>query len=490
MLMSVLLADADFANVLKEALGRAHVEDVLLPVLVQLIIIIVAARVGSIVFRRLGQPGVVGEIVAGVILGPSVFGRLARALGPAGLAWLPFDVFDAVFHPTITGVPSPVADQVFRWIFTILSQLGLIFLLFLVGLEFDFGNLRRHGQAALFISLAGIALPFVLGLAVAPLLHAQPELGAHPARIEPPPFWGFALFLGTALSITALPVLGRMMMELNITRTRLGAITITSAVVDDAMGWILLATVAAVVQAQFDPRRTLQMIALTVAFALALAFVGKAVLTWWLRTTLRQNDGNLGLNAMAILLTVILVCSIATNLIGIFAIFGAFLLGAVLSGEHEFREAVGRRLRDFVTAFFLPIFFTYTGLRTNIDTLGSVELWLLCGLVVVAAIVGKFAGCGLAARLSGFSPRESSCIGAMMNTRGLMELIVINVGYELRVIPDSVYCMLVIMALVTTVMTTPILLSLMRGTELEPYIRQSGFLRENSAKEAPAGSKP
>jgi Kef-type K+ transport system membrane component KefB len=164
-------------------------------------------------------------------------------------------------------------------------------------------------------------------------------------------------------------------------------------------------------------------------------------------------------------------------LIGIFAIFGAFLLGAVLSGEQEFREAVTRRLRDFVTVFFLPIFFTYTGLRTDIGTIGSVELWCVAGVVLLLSIIGKFGGCGLAARATGFNWRESACIGAMMNTRGLMELIVINVGYRLQVIPRSVYCMLVLMALITTVMTTPLLVRLMRGTELEPYIRRSGFLR-------------
>jgi hypothetical protein len=152
-------------------------------------------------------------------------------------------------------------------------------------------------------------------------------------------------------------------------------------------------------------------------------------------------------------------------------------MGAVLSGEHEFRDAVARRLRDLVTAFFLPIFFTYTGLRTNVGTLGSAELWLLCGGVLAAAVVGKFGGCGLAAWASGFRPREAACIGVLMNTRALMELIVINVGYELRVIPPSVFCMLVLMALITTVMTTPILLRVMRGTELEAYIERSGFRR-------------
>src|SRR5262249_50820793 len=155
--------------------------------------------------------------------------------------------------------------------------------------------------------------------------------------------------------------------------------------------------------------------------------------------------------------------------IGIFAVFGAFFLGAVLSGEHEFRAAVNRRLRDFVTAFFLPIFFVYTGLRTDVGSLGTWWLWLLCALVTAAALVGKAGGCGLAARLSRYSPRESLCVGALMSTRGLMALIVINLGKDLGVVPDSVFCMLILMALATTVATTPLVLRFMRGTELEPY---------------------
>ncbi len=443
-----------------ETLQQAHAEDVLLPILLQLVIIILAARAMAVIFRKMGQPGVVGEIAAGLILGPSVLGQFA--------------FISDLFHPSIPHVPPELAEQVFHWIFTSLSQLGLIFLLFLIGLEFDFGHLRWNGSAALGISLAGMALPFLLGVGLAWLLHGQPELGL-PPQGSSPPFLSFALFLGTALSITALPILGRIMMELNITRTRVGVITITSGAVDDAMGWILLAAVAAVVRAQFEPGNILLMIGATVGFALVMVLVGRPLLRRLLRRVL-QADGSLGVNPLAVRLVVILLCAIATSLIGIFAIFGAFFLGAVLSGEHAFRQAVTQRLRDFVTAFFLPIFFTYTGLRTDIHSLESGHLWLMCGLVLLAAVVGKFGGCALAARLSGFSPRESAIIGVMMNTRALMELIVINVGYDLGVLPRSVFCMLVLMALITTVMTTPLLLRLMRGTELEPYIQRSDLL--------------
>jgi Kef-type K+ transport system membrane component KefB len=231
--------------------------------------------------------------------------------------------------------------------------------------------------------------------------------------------------------------------------------------------------VSAIVAGNFEVGLTLRMLGGTFAFAAFMLLVGRPVFLRFARTIV--VDGELTLNGLAGTLLFVLVCSLATNLIGIFAIFGAFLFGAVLSTEHDYREAVIKRLRDIVTVFFLPIFFTYTGLRTDVQTVSTPELWLMCGLVLAAAVVGKLGGCGLAAWASGFTPRESACIGIMMNTRALMELIVINVGYQLGVIPKSVFCMLVLMALITTVMTTPILLRLMRGTELEPWINQSIF---------------
>lgn len=438
------------------------VEAVLFPVLIQLSVIILSARLVASLFHRMRQPAAVGEIAAGLLLGPSALGYFFPGL------------FSSIFRPTVEQVPPELFQAVLNWIFSMMSQVGLILLMFLVGLEFDFGHLRRHGKSAMAISLAGIALPMCLGLALTPLLSHALE----PAPKSPwdPRSLGFALFLGTALSITALPILGRMMMELNITRTRLGSISITAAAVNDAAGWILLAAVTAVVRGAYEPRATLVMIGETVAFGLLMVFVSRPALRWWSARALRRGQGELPINSLAVLLVLIFVCSLATNRIGIFGIFGAFLMGAVMSAEHEFREAVSRRLHDFVNAFFLPIFFTFTGLRTDIGSLGSSSLWWMCLLVVGAAILGKFGGCALAARLSRFTTRESACVGVMMNTRGLMELIVINVGFELGVIPQSVYCMLVIMALVTTVMTTPILLRLMRGTELEPFIRGSALL--------------
>lgn len=463
-----VLASAE-AESLLQSLGRLNLESLLLPVLVQLVLIVLVARIFFVLFRKFGQPGVVGEIVAGLVLGPSVLG----ALWPAAEA--------AVFHPHVADVDPQLFDAVLRWVFTMLAQLGLVFLLFLIGLKFDFRHLRRHSRAAVAISAAGVALPFLLGVALVPLL--LPHLEPHPEGGPVPPL-GLALFLGTALSITAIPVLGRIMLELGINRSQIGAVTISAAAVDDATGWILLSTVAAIVAGNFAVDGVVLRIALTVAFAGAMIFIVRPVLLKWATSAMRRGGGDLGLNDLAILLALVLVASIATNLIGIFAVFGAFVTGAVLSSHEEFREAIARRMRDFMTVFFLPIFFTYTGLRTEIGSLHSTEMWLLCGAVIAAAVVGKLLGCGLAARLNGFSRRESACIGTMMNTRGLVELIVVNLGYDMRVIPKSMFCMLVLMALATTVMTTPLLLRLMRGTELEPYIVGSGFLRATPLRPA------
>lgn len=459
-----------------EAVSRLHVEELVVHLLAQLAVILPLARLFAVVGRRLGQPYAVGEIIAGLVLGPSFF----KWVAPAAWSWL--------FQPELGGLGPELSAALMGKVFAVLSQLGLILLLFIVGLEFDFSHLKWNGPAALAISLAGIILPMGFGAVLAPLMH--PALEVHPATGQPVPLLGFALFLGVALSITAIPILGRMMIELNITRTRLGVITIAAAAVDDAAGWILLATVAGIVRSSFEPGGLVRMVAETVGFTVFMIVVARPLLTPWLVKVLKQNEGELGLNALAVVLALLFGCAIVTGSIGIFAIFGAFLFGAVLSGVPGFRDAASGKLRDFVTGFFLPIFFTSTGLRTNIGSLGSIEMWLWAAAVFAAALLGKFGGCGIAARLSGFPAREAACIGVMMNTRALMELIVINAGFELGVIPPSVYCMLVFMALGTTVMTTPILLWLMTGTELEPCIRASGFLPGSRPAPLPAAVTP
>ncbi len=451
-----LFALTDGAALLQQ-MREVSVEDLLLPLLIQIALIIAAARVCAWLFRYLDQPAVIGEIAAGLILGPSVLGYFFPAL------------FRAVFQPALGDLPGEASDLLLGRMLMALSQVGVILLLFLVGLEFDFSHLRWHGKSALAISLAGIVLPFALGYALGTWMHPLAAPGVD--------VLGFQLFMGTAMAITAVPVLGRIMIELGITRTRLSAITISAAAGEDAVGWILLAAVVAGTRAAFDPRQTGIMIASTLVFSAFMVFAARPLLLRVVRWALATGKGELTVNAIAGLWVLIFVCAIVTNLIGIFAVFGAFLLGAVLSSEESFRAAVNRRLREFVMGFFLPIFFAYTGLRTNVGTLETWQLWALTALVSLTAIAGKLAGCGLAAWLAGFSLRESTCIGVMMNTRGLMELIVINVGKDLGVIPDSVFCMLVLMAVLTTMMTTPLLLRLRHGTELGPAIEASGFVR-------------
>jgi Kef-type K+ transport system membrane component KefB len=431
-------------------------EEVLLLVIVQLIVIITAARIAGSLFKRFGQPVVCGEIAAGLILGPSLFGKL----------------FPAIFH----SVFNPGADR----ILSILSQLGLILLMFLIGLEFDFGHLSENKRTALSVSLAGIVAPFALGFGLGRVMHG--ELGLSGSSI------GFSLFMATAMSITAIPVLGRIMIELNINRTRVGSLTMAAAAMNDAAGWTILAFVTAIVRSTLDPVKMAVMAVSVVAYGIVMAFgVRPLLIKWANRTLLKGSDGDISLNALAALLIMVLLSAAITNKIGIFSIFGGFMMGAIMYDQREFREALQRRLNDFATAFFLPVFFAYTGLRTDMGSMRGGRLWLFCGLVLAAAIVGKFGGCTLAARANGVPAREASIIGVLMNTRGLMELIVINVGYDLGVIPKTVFFMLVFMAVCTTWMTTPILRRLIRGSEAWDSYRLSAFAARFALPEGNVG---
>ena len=422
---------------------NASIEHTLLVVLVQLVVIIAAARLAGLLFRKLGQPSVCGEIAAGLILGPSLLGRFFP------------EAAHRIFDPSV----GPIL--------AIISQLGLILLMFLIGLEFDFGHLNDNRRTAVSISVAGIALPFTLGMALGFYMH--PALGLSGSSLN------FALFMAAAMSITAIPILGRIMIELNLNRTRLGALTISAAALDDASGWIILALVTAIVRSAFDPTKMILMVSGVIVYGVVMFLVVRPVVCRWAREQVRKHDGQLNLNTLAILLIMVFLSASITNLIGIFSIFGGFAMGAILFDEHEVREAILARLHDFVAVFFLPIFFTYTGLRTDIGSMTGLGLWVFCAMVLAAAVLGKFGGCTLAARFSGMPWRESAIIGVMMNTRALMELIVINIGYDLGIIPKEVFFMLVFMAVVTTYMTTPLLTRLLRSSEAEEAYLRSKF---------------
>ena len=394
--------------------------------LLQLTIIVLAARVGGGIALRMGQSAVVGEIIIGILLGPSLFG------------WLVPDTFQYIFH---SGAPEPMQ---------MLSQIGLILLMFQIGLEFDFAHLKtpKHRRSVMFIAAASLVIPFALGYGVgqlsAPLL--SPDANA----------LGSALFIATAFSITALPILGRIMMEFNMTRTPIGVIAISAAAINDVIGWLALALITTLTLSNFDAGYfTLKVVLVLVFFALSWLVIRPLM-----KRILHRCDahsGTLSHNLLGIVLAAIFLSAMITYQLGIFAIFGGFMMGVLLHDQHAFVRTWKTRISPFVMVFFLPIFFTYTGLRTNIGSLDTLEAWGWCVLIVFLATLGKYGGAYLAARSVGMSHAEGKVIGIMMNTRALMELIVINVGYDLGVISQQMFTILVIMAIFSTVITTPLL---------------------------------
>jgi len=402
------------------------VENLLFFTLLQLIVIVGAARVFGWLARRIGQPRVMGEIVAGLVLGPSLFAALAP------------ETFNYVFKSTDS---MPVS---------IISQLGLIFLMVQVGMEFEFGVLKERSSrtATTFVAIAGIVAPFLLGVTIGHVSAPVLAPGVQPL--------GYILFCGVALSITAMPVLGRIMLELDITRTRVGTITISAAAVNDVVGWLLLAVVSAAVSGDLSLGGTSLRIAALAAYIVLAFFVVRPILHRLLERASTPSEP-LTLNGLALVLMFAFASAIATFLIGIFAIFGGFMIGVLLHDRHAFVNAWRQRVAPLVNTLFLPVFFTFTGLRTNLHGLDNADLWLWCAAFIALAYLGKFGGCYVGARLAGVAKDEARTMAIMMNTRGLMELVVLNVGYDLGVIPQTVFTMLVLMAIVTTATTTPLL---------------------------------
>lgn len=411
--------------------ASVHQAEILLfHVLLQLIVIIAAARSAGGVARWLGQPRAVGEIIAGLILGPSLLGHL-----------LP-DISATVFHSV---PPEPM---------NILSQIGLILLMFQIGMDFDFSHLRerRNRAAVVAISAGCIVFPFALGFAIGQISAPILAPGVNPLA--------YSLFVATALSITAVPILGRIMAEFDLTRTHIGAITISAAAVNDVVGWLLLAVISSMSIAQFSLAATLIQISYLAMYIAVCWFVVRPILRW---VILRSDSSRakLDLNLLAIMLVVVFISSMTTYSIGIFAIFGGFVIGVLVHEHHQFVNAWKRNIGDFVLVFFLPVFFTFTGLRTDIAGLDTLTLWNWCAVIIIAATLGKFGGAFFGARIAGLNHNEANTIGVMMNTRALMELIVLNIGFDLGFIPQNVFTMLVIMAVFSTIITAPILRTLL-----------------------------
>jgi Kef-type K+ transport system membrane component KefB len=418
------------------AAASSHRHEILLFfTLLELSIIVLAGRIGGALATRFGQSPAVGEIIIGILLGPSLFG------------WISPGAFDFVFH---SAPPEPLL---------ILSQLGLVLLMFQIGLEFDFAHLteRVNRAAVARVSAACMIVPFASGFVLGYFIAAAAPgpagalagAAAH-ARVDT------ALFVATAFSITALPILGRIMIEFDLTRTRLGVIAISSAAVNDVVGWLLLALITALSVSGFAGGEFALRAALVAAFGLASVKVVRPLLKRAIRRS-APHAGTMSGNLLGGLLVAIFAAAMTTYQIGIFAIFGGFMMGVILFDEPELVAAWRERVGGFVTVFFLPIFFTYTGLRTSIGGLTGLSDWTWCLGIVAAASLSKLGSAYVAARRSGFGHEEAAMIGYMMNTRALMELIVINVGFDLGVISAKLFTMLVIMAIFSTVVTTPAL---------------------------------
>jgi Kef-type K+ transport system membrane component KefB len=396
-----------------------------LTLILQIATILIVARLFGKLFRRLGQPQVVGEMIAGVVLGPSVFGALAPAVSAYVFPPLSLDYLNA------------------------LSQIGLLLFMFLIGLEMDARLLRGSTRTALLTSHASIVLPFLLGVALAYYFfeYAPPAPGIA--------FTGYALFIGTAMSVTAFPVLARILHERKLTTTRLGAIALACAAVDDITAWCILAVVVLIVRVGSVGNSIWFTLGGSLLFVAAMILVIRPVVRRWLDR--RSVDRAISQDLVAAMLIFAFASAWTTEWLGIHALFGAFLAGAILPAHYPFVRELIRKLEDLTVVFLLPLFFAFTGLRTQIGLLDRPEMWAKAVLIIIVAVAGKLGGSALAARASGMTWREAGSLGALMNTRGLMELVVLNIGLDIGVIPPALFTMMVLMALVTTFMTTPLL---------------------------------
>jgi Kef-type K+ transport system membrane component KefB len=402
---------------------RTNAGHPLAQLILQLVVIVIVARAFGAVARRFGQPPVIGEIAAGVALGPSLLGLAFPGL----TAWL--------FPPASLGMLH------------LLSQVGVILFMFVVGLDLEWATVKAKAHAAVAVSHVSILFPFLLGV-----LAALPLYREHaPAGIS---FQAFALFMGIAMSITAFPVLARILEERGLTKTSIGSTALTCAAVDDVTAWTLLAFVVAVVTAGGA------LAVLGATLGVAVLFTG--VMVFLVRPAVRPffaaapGRDAFSKDRIALVIGVLFGAALTTEIIGVHALFGAFLAGAIMPTDAGFRRGLRERLESFSSVFLLPLFFAFTGLRTQIGLLDTPAAWLTCLAIILLATIGKFGGSALTARAMGFEWSSACLLGALMNTRGLMELIALNVGYDLGVISPEMFTSLVLMALLTTSFTGPL----------------------------------
>lgn len=391
---------------------------------IQIIVVCGFARfMGYIFTRKLKQPSVMGEIVAGILLGPSLLGY---------------------YFPETMGILFP--PQSLPTLGT-LSQIGLVLFMFIIGMELDLSVLKTKAHSALVISHASIVFPFFSGMVLAYFFYSEYA----PPNVN---FLSFALFMGIAMSITAFPVLARILQERNLTRTPLGALVITCAAADDVTAWILLAIIVTISKAG-DLNTAVFTIGLSLAYILVMIYIVAPFLKRL--GSIYISRENLTRTAVSLILMIVFLSSLTTEVIGIHALFGAFLAGVVMPSEGNLKKLISEKFEDIAVILFLPIFFVITGLRTEITLLNDSHLWSVFGLVILVAVVGKFLGSAIAAKISGSTWEDSLSIGALMNTRGLMELVVLNIGYDLGILSPEIFAVFVLMALVTTLSTGPLL---------------------------------
>jgi Kef-type K+ transport system membrane component KefB len=396
--------------------------DTLLHVLLALAVIIIVARLTGVLFQRLHQPAVIGEVIAGIVLGPSLLG----ALWPAASAYL---------------LPADIVPML-----SAIAQIGVVLFMFVVGVELNHAPVRNAMNTVIAISHAGIIVPFLLGSALSLILYQ----GYATSDV---PFGVFVLFMGISMSVTAFPVLARILFDRGIQNTRLGSIALSCAASGDVVAWCLLAIVISAAKA--DARAAVQTVLAAIAFVIFMLVVVRRVIAILVRR--EANKPQLSQSTLTTLLIALLVSAFFAERIGIHALFGAFLLGATIPHDSTLARNLVARLKDFIVVFFLPVYFAFTGLRTELGLLGSLSDWLFCGLIIAVASAGKFGGAVVAARLTGLRWREGAALGILMNTRGLMELIVLNIGLDMKVLSPTLFVMLVLMAIITTVATTPVL---------------------------------
>jgi Kef-type K+ transport system membrane component KefB len=409
----------------------------------QLLVIIAASCLLGRAFACCGQPAVVGEMAAGILLGPSLFGLLAP------------ETFQFVF-------PATSLDAI-----KLLSQIGVCLFMFAVGMELDINHVRHKAQTAVVVSHASIVIPYFLGVVLAYFLYSRL---AGPGAT----FSAFALFMGISMSITAFPVLARIIQERGLSKTFLGSTAITCAAVDDVTAWCILAFVVAIARASSIAASAWNIL-LILGFITVMVWGVRRVLPHWLRRGLEQEEPSKGV--LAVVVCVVVAAALGTEIIGIHSLFGAFLAGAIMPETNSFRQKLGMRIENFSSVLLLPLFFAFTGLRTQVGLLNDLQGWLICLVIVAVATFGKLGGSAITARLTGMNWNDSLQLGALMNTRGLMELIALNIGYDLGILSPRIFTMLVIMALATTMLTGP-LLTLFGKKQPVPSPYRSQILRD------------